>query len=46
MNTVHDVNDRRLDFYRDLRYAQTLHTSSKVFLTDGEKSRSPSCKVL
>ena len=37
MNTVHDVNDRRLDFYRDLRYAQTLHTSSKVFLTDGEK---------
>lgn len=37
MNTVYDVNDRRLDFYRDLRHAQTLHTSSKVFLTDGEK---------
>jgi len=37
MITVHDVNDRRLDFYRDLRHAQTLHTRSKVFLTDGEK---------
>lgn len=23
--------------YRDLRHAQTLHTASKVFLTDGEK---------
>ncbi|MFN4916368.1 MAG: hypothetical protein ACK5HH_02825, partial [Ignavibacteria bacterium] len=26
-----------LDMYIDLRYAQTLHTASKVFLTDGEK---------
>ena len=37
MNIVHDVNDRGLDFYRDLRHVQNFHTHSKVFLTDGEK---------
>lgn len=34
---LHDLNDSRLDYYRDLRHAQQLHSSSKVFLTDGEK---------
>ena len=34
---VHELNDSRLDLYRDLRHAQQLHSSSKVFLTDGEK---------
>jgi tRNA G18 (ribose-2'-O)-methylase SpoU len=32
-----EAHNPLLDMYRDLRHAQTLHTSSKVFLTDGEK---------
>lgn len=32
-----DSHNPLLDLYRDLRYAQSLHTSSNVFLTDGEK---------
>jgi tRNA G18 (ribose-2'-O)-methylase SpoU len=34
---LHDLDDTRLDFYRNLRHAQQLHSSSNVFLTDGEK---------
>lgn len=37
MKILHDVHDERLDLYRDLRHAQSLHTRSRVFLTDGEK---------
>lgn len=32
-----DSHNPLLDLYRDLRHAQSLHTSSNVFLTDGEK---------
>lgn len=32
-----DSHNPLLDLYRDLRYAQSLHTASGVFLTDGEK---------
>lgn len=32
-----DPHNPLLDMYRDLRHAQTLHTASEVFLTDGEK---------
>ena len=32
-----ELHNPLLDMYRDLRHAQTLHTSSNAFLTDGEK---------
>jgi tRNA G18 (ribose-2'-O)-methylase SpoU len=32
-----DPHNPLLDMYRDLRHAQSLHSASNVFLTDGEK---------
>lgn len=32
-----DPHNPHLDMYRDLRHAQSLHTASEMFLTDGEK---------